>query len=69
LKVKRRSDVVGIFPDRPSIIRLAGSLLVEMDDEWRIGRRYFSEESLKALLKPAPLAPLPALSVPVLPIH
>jgi len=68
-EVKRRTNVVGVFPDRDSVIRLVGSLLTEVDDEWQIGRRYFSQASMKELLDPEPLADAKALPMPVLPIH
>jgi transposase-like protein len=61
--------VVGVFPDRDSVIRLVGLLLMEVDDEWHIGRRYFSQASMKELLEPEPLADAKALPMPVLPVH
>jgi putative transposase len=49
-EVGRRTDVVGIFPDDQSLVRLAGMLCIEQNDEWLVGRAYLSAGSISLVL-------------------
>jgi putative transposase len=53
-EIKRRSNVIGIFPNDAAIMRLVGALVVEQNEEWHLTRRYMSNESLAKVIKPDP---------------
>ena len=50
-EIGRRTDVVGIFPDDASLVRLTSMLAIEANDEWLVGRRYLSAASMGSLLE------------------
>ena len=55
-EVKRRADVVGIFPNEASITRLVGAILLEQNDEWQLQHRYMTLETMTTLGEDAIIA-------------
>src|SRR5262249_58094293 len=68
-EVKRRTEVVGVFPDVPAVLRLVGAVLLEVDDEWQVERRYFSQESMQHLVHPDSTAELATVAPRVAPVR
>ncbi len=61
-EIKRRTDVVGIFPNDAAIVRLIGALLLEQNDEWQLQRRYMQFEGLQVVSDNGFIASQPSLS-------
>jgi putative transposase len=69
-EIRRRTDVVGIFPGRDALIRLVGAVLAEQSDEWTEGRRYMGLELLaKSRIRIVTAEPAPATDEPTMAIQ
>ena len=61
-EIKRRTEVVGIFPNEDAIVRLIGAILLEQNDEWAVQRaRYMTRETINEMIE-TPAISLPAVA-------
>ena len=63
-EIKRRTDVVGIFPNEAAIVRLTGTVLLENNDDWAVSRRYMTLDALDTVINRSRGLSMPAM-VPV----
>jgi putative transposase len=68
-EVKRRTNGVGVLPDGGSVTRLVGAVLLEIADEWEMGRRSISQESMSKLSKTEPLLVAKPEPLRLAPVH
>jgi len=68
-EVKRRSNIVGVFPDEAAAVRLIGAVRMEQADGWEVNRRYFSQESMRRLTTPEPVLLTEVTLFRLAPIH
>lgn len=66
---KWQTNVVGVFPDGGSVTRLVEAVLLEIADEWQVGRRYLSLETMAGPIEPEPLLVAEPVPFHLVPVH